>query len=222
MPHPARLCHRFSAGWGSSVTDEQRGDGVSIAAQTGSPAAAPRCAALLLPERDRHPLGNLCCGPAVRCHPQTSLLSGTVLSPAHGCRQSRDLPAPAASRPVTPGAGVTAQPCRVHLSTDRTSLKEKPITCIPAGFRIKLHTSERKSASPWLGPGTSNCTRTPTAGFSWSLWPPGEPGLAVAQRPCHSSSQLRYHPCFITGRVNCFCLRQDNGQRSDCVEMAFS
>lgn len=39
---------------------------------------------------------------------------------------------------------------------------------------------------------------------------------------CHSSSQLRYHPCFITGRVNCFCLKQDNGQKSACVEMAFS
>lgn len=142
------------------------------------------------PERDRHPLGNLCCGPAVRCHPQTSLLSSTVLSPAHGCRQSRDLPAPAASRPVTPGAGVTAQPCRVHLSTDRTSLKEKPITCIPAGFRIKLHISERKSASPKLGPGTSNCTRTPTASQRRFLLVPVAAGRAWPGCGSPSLSQL--------------------------------
>lgn len=100
---------------------------------------------------------------------------------------------------------------------------------------------------PSQATGTTNCTQTPAESQCWFLpvLSPGflalpeifphshhpQPAVRWGQRgeaglshtaACHSSSQLRYHPCFITGRVNCFCLKQDNGQKSDCVEMAFS
>ena len=101
---------------------------------------------------------------------------------------------------------------------------------------------------PSRASGTTDCTETPTESqrrflpvlspgftalpeiFPMATVPSQRFGAGSGERlaclshraACHGSSQLRYHPCFITGRVNCFCLKQDNGQKSDCVEMAFS
>lgn len=138
------------------------------------------------------------------------------------------MPAPPGHPPALPDEQVSALvTAPVHAPVPRNRL-QTPSWASGTTDRTETPAESQHQFLPVLSPGFMALPEIfffPTATVSSQRFSAGsEEKLACLSHraACHGSSQLRYHPCFITGRVNCFCLKQDNGQKSDCVEMAFS